>query len=64
VKTLGTVALSGAEATLTVKPKAVLNKPITIVYSGDPDYRASTLTTPKLTQKALKSLGQPTAAGQ
>jgi hypothetical protein len=64
VKTLGTAALSGAEATLTVKPNAVLNKPITIIYSGDPDYRASTLTTPKLTQKGLKSLARPTAAGQ
>jgi hypothetical protein len=53
VKTLGTAALSGAEATLTVKPKAVLNKPITIIYGGDPDYRASTLTPPKLTRAAL-----------
>ncbi len=49
VKKLGTAAPSGAEATLTVKPKAVVNKPITIIYSGDPDYRASTLTPSKLT---------------
>jgi hypothetical protein len=64
VKTLGTAALRGGEATLTVKPKAVLNKPITIIYSGDPNYRASTLTPPKLTQKALKSLARPTVARQ
>jgi hypothetical protein len=64
VRILGTTALSGAEATLTVKPKAVLNKPITIIYGGDPDYRASTLTSPKLTRKALKSLARPMAAGQ
>ena len=36
----------------------------TIIYSGDPDYRASTLTPPKLTQKALRSLARPTVAGQ
>jgi hypothetical protein len=46
VKTLGTAALSGGEATLMVKPRAVLNKPITVVYGGDLDYRASTLTRP------------------
>jgi hypothetical protein len=64
VKTLGTAALSGGEATLTVKPKAVLNRPITIIYSGDPNYRASTLAPPKLTQTGLKSLARPTATGQ
>jgi hypothetical protein len=64
VKTLGTAALHGAEATLTVDPKAVLNKPITIVYGGDPDYRASTLAPPKLTRRGLKSLARPTDAGQ
>jgi hypothetical protein len=64
VKTLGTAALHGSEATLTVKPKAVLNKPITIIYGGDPNYRASTLTPPKLTQAGLNSLAQPTAGGR
>jgi hypothetical protein len=64
VKTLGTAALQGAEATLTVKPKAVLNKPLTIIYGGDPDYRANTLAPPKLTQTGRTSLAQPTAAGQ
>jgi hypothetical protein len=64
VRTLGTAALSGAEATLTVKPNAVLNKPITIIYSGDPDYRASALTPPKLTPTGLRSLDRPANAGQ
>jgi hypothetical protein len=64
MKTLGTAALHGAEATLTVDPRAVLNKPITIIYGGDPDDRASTLTPPKLTQTGLKSLARPTARGQ
>jgi hypothetical protein len=64
IKTLGTATVNAGAATLTLKPKQVLNKPITIIYSGDPDYRASTLTPPKLTQKALKSWARPTAAGQ
>jgi hypothetical protein len=64
VKTLGRAALHGAEATLTVKPKAVLNKPITIIYGGDPNFRASTLTPPKLTQAGLKSLALRAATGQ
>ena len=64
VKTLGKAALHGAEATLTVKPRSVLNKPITIIYGGDPNYRASTLAPPKLTQTGLKSLARPTATGQ
>ena len=58
---LGTSALNRGEATLTLKPKQVLNKTITIIYNGDPNYRANTVTTPKLTQKGLKSLARPTA---
>jgi hypothetical protein len=64
VKTLGIAALNGAEATLTVKPRAVLNRPITIIYSGDPDYRGSTLTPPKLTRTGLKSLARPTVTSR
>ena len=52
-KVLGTAAVSGGDATLTVKPKLVLSKVITIIYSGDPDFRASTLTAPKLSKKGL-----------
>jgi hypothetical protein len=47
LKTLGTAELSGA-ATLTFKPNQVLNKPPTIVYSGDPDFLASMMSSPKL----------------
>jgi Bacterial Ig-like domain (group 3) len=50
---LGTVTVSGADTTLTVKPKLVLSKVITIVYSGDTDFRASTLTVPKVSKKGL-----------
>jgi MBG domain (YGX type) len=53
VTTLGTVELHGGEATLTFKPIQVLNKPLTIVYSGDPDFLASMLSPPKLTKKTL-----------
>jgi hypothetical protein len=50
VKTLGTAELSGGKATLTVKLNQVLKKPLTIVYSGDPDFLASTMSLPKLTK--------------
>ena len=43
---LGTAAVVDGDATLTVKPKLVLSKVITIVYSGDTDFVASTLTAP------------------
>ncbi len=52
-KALGTAAVSGGDATLTVKAKPVLGKAITIVYSGDPDFKASTATPPKLSRKGL-----------
>jgi large repetitive protein len=52
-KVLGTAPLSDGQATLSFKSKRVLNTVITIIYSGDTDFHASTLTSPKLTQKAL-----------
>ena len=52
-KSLGTVAVSGGEATLTVKAKQVLGKAVTISYSGDTDFMASTSTSPKLSKKGL-----------
>ena len=57
VKTLGTAELSGGEATLTFKPNQVLNEPLTIVYSGDPDFLASTMSPPKLTKSGIASSG-------
>ena len=53
VTTLGTAAMSGGAATLTFKPNKVLNKPLTIVYSGDPEFLASTMSPPKLTKQAM-----------
>jgi hypothetical protein len=50
---LGTLPLNRGKATLTLNPNQVLNKTITIVYSGDRGYRASTLTPPKLTTSGL-----------
>jgi large repetitive protein len=52
-KIIATAAVSGGDATLTFKPKRVLRKVITIFYSGDPDYKASTLTAPKLRKNGL-----------
>ncbi len=57
VKTLGTAELSGGEATLTLKPNQVLNKPLKIVYSGDPDFLASTTSPPKLTKSGIARSG-------
>ena len=47
-KILGTASLSGGKATLTLKAKSVLQKVVTVVYSGGPDYLTNTLTAPKL----------------
>jgi sugar lactone lactonase YvrE len=56
---LGTVALSNGEATLTVALDRVQNKEVTIVYHGDMDYMKSTVTSPKVTKKGLRSLARP-----
>ena len=53
VTSLGTAALRGGAATLSFKPNQVLNKPLTIIYSGDPDFLASMMSPPKLTKKAM-----------
>ncbi len=47
-KVLGTAALDGGNATLALKAKSVLQKVITVIYSGGPDFLSSTLTAPKL----------------
>ena len=61
-KKLGTLALSGGEATLSFNAKLVLNRSIKIVYSGDTDFTSSTESPPKLTQSRLKSLARPMMA--
>ena len=55
VTKLGTTSVSGGEATLTVKPNAVLNQTLTIVYSGDADFMASTMSPPRLTKSEISS---------
>ncbi len=57
--TLGTAAVSGGAATLTLKAKSMLNMPIKLVYSGDTDFTSSTASPPALTQSGLKSLARP-----
>ena len=49
VTTLGTAAVSGGEATLTLKANKVPQQGITIVYSGDANDKAGTVTTSRLT---------------
>ena len=61
VKTLGTISVNGGIATLTLKPKQVLKKAVTIIYSGNDDFLASQLIPPKLTKKQLKSLAHPSS---
>ena len=64
--TLGTVGLSGGTATLSVKPKSVLKKSITILYSGDTNFTSSsevmTLSAASLTSMARPMLQLPMAA--
>ena len=59
VVTLGTVVLSGGAATLTLKPNQVLNAPLTIVYSGDPEFLASVMSPPELTRSGVNSASLP-----
>jgi hypothetical protein len=60
-RTLGSVALRGGAATLSVQVGGVLKKALTIIYSGDGDFESSTATPPVLTRSALASLAR--AAG-
>jgi hypothetical protein len=59
---LGTVALSGGDATLTRQASKLRNKAITIVYGGDTDFQSSTATLPVLTKSELKALARPMIA--
>jgi hypothetical protein len=53
-KTLGTSVLRGGQTTLTLKANSVLNKTVTVIYSGDVDFQPIEGTTPVLTRSALK----------
>ncbi len=46
--TLGSVAVSSGDASLTLSAKKVKGKTITVIYSGDADDKASALTTAKI----------------
>ena len=56
VTKLGTGAVSGGAATLTVKPNVLMNQMLTIVYSGDPDFMASNTTPSRLDQDGDRKL--------
>jgi hypothetical protein len=60
--TLGTVAMSGGDATLMLKASKVKNGTIKVVYSGDHDFQSSTATRPALQKPAQTSLARPTIA--
>jgi Bacterial Ig-like domain (group 3) len=60
---LGTVALTGGEAMLTVKPRMVLKMPLQIIYSGDAYFTASTATPPMLTKAGLRSMNMGMGTG-
>jgi Bacterial Ig-like domain (group 3) len=50
-KVLGSAIAGDGAATMAFKPKKVLGKVITIIYSGDTDFTASTFTAHKLSKK-------------
>ena len=62
VTTLGTMQLRGGDATLPVKSKQVLNKAVTIVYSGDADFLPVTNTPLTLKKSQLTSLARSVIA--
>ena len=53
VKTLGTAELRDGEATLTFKPNLVPKEPLTVVYSGDPDFLAGMMSPPRLIRSGI-----------
>jgi hypothetical protein len=52
-KTLGMAAVTDGAGTLTLKPTNVLGKAITIAYSSDAIFEASTLVASKLSKKGV-----------
>ncbi len=55
---LGTVALSDGRASLTVRTRSVLNRPVVVIYGGGAGYRSSTLVSPRLTPASLVHLAR------
>jgi hypothetical protein len=61
-KLIGTVTLSGGQATLTAKAASVLKKPLTIEYAGDGNFTTSTVNLRPLTPAVVPPLAR-TASG-
>jgi Bacterial Ig-like domain (group 3) len=59
---LGTAALKGGHATLTVKSSMVLNMELKIVYNGNGHFQSSTVTPAMLTMSGLMGTGTSTGA--
>jgi hypothetical protein len=53
---LGSKALRGGQATFTLSSKSLRNKALTVVYSGDSDFRSATLSLPRLTTRLASQL--------
>jgi hypothetical protein len=60
INKLGTAALKGGDATLTVKSSTVLNMDLKIVYNGNSHFRTSTVTPSMLTMSGLMGTGMST----
>jgi hypothetical protein len=53
---LASQALRGGRATFTLSSKSLSNKALTVVYSGDADFRSTTLSVPRLTAALASQL--------
>jgi ELWxxDGT repeat protein len=62
-KTLGTSALNGGQATLSLKPAVVVNKSIIVSYGGDGAFLATSLTSPPLTSASLAAVNRTSLKG-
>jgi hypothetical protein len=57
-RVLGSVELNDGRASLAVKTRSVLNRPLTILYGGGTGYRSSTLVSPRMTPASLALLAR------
>ena len=62
INKLGTAALKGGDATLSVKSSMVLNMEIKIVYNGNSHFQKCTVTPSMLTMSGLMGTGTNTGA--
>src|SRR5262249_12137333 len=58
-RVLATEALSDGTVVVTIKPKRVLKKTVTIAYSGDADFQSSASPGAVITPKSLRTMARP-----